>query len=312
MKIQSMFTACAASLVAVLGAHNAHATCFGETQVQSWMSGELILLDGAPGSPDPGWDLQSKDAGNGFMQQFTTGQIWADACESSIVGGWVHGDILTHYNSLGDAGGIMGFPTSSEEETPSGDGRMNTFEAFATGGSTGGAIYWSSATGAFEMHGNLYTKYLVYGSTGSGLGYPTSDVETCTSCTGGSGNMNTMQNGFMADVSGHAWALFTVPYESPKLFAQRDPSCEFEPCAVTLFGSGFAANEPVTINRLMFNGRTMWTTATADSGGNFTKGVGEFDDTSGIPGTGAWSDHTILTWEAVGNTSGPWLASVPL
>ncbi len=142
-----LVAACAASLM-TLGAYDANATCFTSGQMQSWISGHWISIGAAPGDPEPGDVFNVTAETNGYMQGFQNGEIWADACQSTEIGGWVHGAILTKYLGLSGGNGIMTYPTSDEEETPSGDGRMNTFEAGA-GGFSDGAIFWSSSSGAF-------------------------------------------------------------------------------------------------------------------------------------------------------------------
>jgi len=51
----------------------------------------------------------------------------------------VHGAIVNCYNGLGATTSYLGFPTSDEVNTPTGDGRMNTFQ--------GGTIVYTYATG---------------------------------------------------------------------------------------------------------------------------------------------------------------------
>ena len=58
--------------------------------------------------------------------------------------------------------------TGEELSTPDGIGRYNHFE--------NGSIYWSPATGAFEIHGPIRTKWEELGWERSFLGYPLSGV----------------------------------------------------------------------------------------------------------------------------------------
>lgn len=80
----------------------------------------------------------------------------------------VHGMILSHYLSLGGPGGFLGYPTSDESNTTTSGGRYNSFQ--------GGNIYWSPASGAYEIHGALLTQYVSMGGPASCLGFPISDV----------------------------------------------------------------------------------------------------------------------------------------
>src|SRR5665811_2271589 len=52
-----------------------------------------------------------------------------------------------HYAALGGAEGFMGQPTGPELGTPDGVGRYRGYQ--------GGAIYWSPASGAHEVHGKI-------------------------------------------------------------------------------------------------------------------------------------------------------------
>ncbi len=92
----------------------------------------------------------------------------------------VHGLIRAHYQALGGPASQAGLPTS--DETAVVGGRANTF--------TGATIYWSSGTGAHEVHGAIGSAYLSYGGPGSPLALPTSDEQPATG-----GRQNTFQHG---------------------------------------------------------------------------------------------------------------------
>ncbi|WP_285491652.1 LGFP repeat-containing protein [Amycolatopsis taiwanensis] len=77
--------------------------------------------------------------------------------------------MLAHYRDLGGPGGILGFPTSDETWTADGAGSYNDFA-----GSGGASIYWSQATGAWSLHGEIRAKYLAVGGEPV-LGFPTTD-----------------------------------------------------------------------------------------------------------------------------------------
>jgi hypothetical protein len=85
----------------------------------------------------------------------------------------VHGGIREKYNQLGASGSILGYPTSDENAVlanGSEAGRSNSFQ--------GGVIFWSGATGAFEMHGALLHGYLhQYNGPAGELGFPLSDEQ---------------------------------------------------------------------------------------------------------------------------------------
>jgi len=112
----------------------------------------------------PASDERFAADGVGRASWFTGGIVyWHPA-----VGAWeVHGDILAKYVSLGGPAGVLGYPTSDEQVAPDGIARFSTFER--------GAIYWTFATGAREVHGLIYAKWRELGLGTSTLGYPVTD-----------------------------------------------------------------------------------------------------------------------------------------
>jgi len=76
------------------------------------------------------------------------------------------------YAALGGPGGFLGHPVdegagSAEMDTADRRGRVRDFR--------GGSIYWSPATGAFEVHGDIRLKWGQLGGTRSFLGFPVTD-----------------------------------------------------------------------------------------------------------------------------------------
>lgn len=98
----------------------------------------------------------------------------------------VHGAILTEYLALGGPGGFLGLPTTDETATPDGVGRFNYF--------AGGAIYWTPATGAHELHGALLGHWAELGWETGVLGYPATDE---TGTPDGVGRYNYFSRGGM-------------------------------------------------------------------------------------------------------------------
>jgi hypothetical protein len=86
------------------------------------------------------------------------------------------GDIDRKYRALGGCGSFLGAALTEETATPDGLGRYNVFQD--------GSIYWSAATGAFEVHGAIRDKWAALGWEVGALGYPISD-ETPTASGGG-------------------------------------------------------------------------------------------------------------------------------
>jgi hypothetical protein len=77
----------------------------------------------------------------------------------------VRGDILARYAALGGGGGYLGAPLNSESPAARG-GRYNSFQR--------GVIYWTPATGAWDVHGDIGTNWLARGAENSVQGYPVS------------------------------------------------------------------------------------------------------------------------------------------
>lgn len=83
----------------------------------------------------------------------------------------VHGAIRDEWSQLGWERSFLGYPLTDETGTPDGIGRFNHFQE--------GSVYWTSATGAHEVHGAIRDKWAQLGWERSEFGYPTSD-ETST------------------------------------------------------------------------------------------------------------------------------------
>jgi uncharacterized protein with LGFP repeats len=76
-------------------------------------------------------------------------------------------EIDAKYQELGGEAGFLGKPQDAELPTSDGRGRFRPFQ--------GGAIYWSSDTGAHEVHGLIRENWALNGSERGPLGYPTED-----------------------------------------------------------------------------------------------------------------------------------------
>lgn len=93
----------------------------------------------------------------------------------------IQGQVFTKWGALGYERGILGYPTSDEAATADNGGRQNTFfkntsYALGTPVTSNGAEIWTSAGGAWEIHGPVYAKYLAMGGVRSCNTYPVSDV----------------------------------------------------------------------------------------------------------------------------------------
>ena len=79
-------------------------------------------------------------------------------------GSLVRGSIKARYDALGGAAGSLGAPRTAELATPYRTGRYNRFD--------GGYVYWSPATGAWEVQGAVLALWSRLGHENSLLGFP--------------------------------------------------------------------------------------------------------------------------------------------
>jgi len=108
-------------------------------------------------------ELPARDA-VGRYQHFQAGSIhW-----SPVTGAFeTHGAIRGTWARLGWDAGFLGYPTTDETGTPVKPGAYHHFQ--------GGSVFWSPATGAWEVHGAIRGKWFELGRENSVLGFPTSD-----------------------------------------------------------------------------------------------------------------------------------------
>ena len=136
--------------------------------------GAIYLRYAALGDVQPtGWSpgLPTSDEGavtNGRRSQFDGADIyWSPATDAHEV----HGAIRDHWQALGGVDGFLGYPLTDETLVLNAGteiGRMNLFQ--------GGSIYWSSGSGAYEVHGDLRRAWIErYGGPTGQLGWPVSD-----------------------------------------------------------------------------------------------------------------------------------------
>lgn len=137
------------------GAHEVHGLIRARWQSLGWEKSFLGY---------PLTDESTCPDGIGRYNHFQHGSIyWSPA-----TGAWeVHGSIRAKYSSLGWEKSFLGYPLTNESTCPDGIGRYNHFQ--------GGSIYWSPATGAWEVHGAIRQHWASIGWEKSVLGYPLSD-----------------------------------------------------------------------------------------------------------------------------------------
>jgi hypothetical protein len=105
---------------------------------------------------------EQKSIPGGLFQDYQHGSIYWSRASGAFE---VHGAIRDKWRAMGAERSFLGFPLS--DETPAaGGGRYSRFQ--------GGEIYWSAATGAFEVHGAILAHWRRIGGERV-LGYPVSD-----------------------------------------------------------------------------------------------------------------------------------------
>jgi hypothetical protein len=121
----------------------------------------------------------------GLEQRFQNGRMYHAA--GTNVAYEVHGAILEKYLALGSAQ-RFGFPVTDEQDVRKGAQVIGKKSGFQNCD-----IYWSAATGAFEVHGDIRRYYDAKGGPAGELGFPTSDELDTPGAPGG--RFNTLQRG---------------------------------------------------------------------------------------------------------------------
>ncbi|HZQ48558.1 MAG TPA: hypothetical protein VFC07_16190, partial [Verrucomicrobiae bacterium] len=122
-----------------------------------WQPSSTGAISGIGGNVD-------LDTFNGNTAGLIASEVATPGCNESLVGG----AIKAHYDSLGACASFLGAPTTGELGTPDGVGRYNHF-------ANDGSIYWTSALGAWSIHGLIQDHWSSMGWETSVLGYPTTD-----------------------------------------------------------------------------------------------------------------------------------------
>ncbi|MCA0375571.1 MAG: hypothetical protein LCH84_07870 [Gemmatimonadetes bacterium] len=121
----------------------------------------------------------------GLRQRFQGGHLYHRAGAPRAFE--VHGAILAHYLATGEVQ-AWGFPTTNEGDVRDGAtvlGRSSEFERCT--------IYWSGASGAFAVYGDIRTTWRNAGGPAGPLGFPTSDEGDVPGAAGA--RYNTFQRG---------------------------------------------------------------------------------------------------------------------
>ncbi|MFA5810482.1 MAG: hypothetical protein WC935_09175, partial [Thermoleophilia bacterium] len=143
----------------------------GAYEVHGDIRGKWLAMGGPARFGMPTSDEQDVTGVAGKWNQFQNANIYWSAVTTAHE---MHGDILTKYLALGPA--TFGLPTTDETGVPGyGPGRKSEL--------LGATIYWSGVTGAYEVHGDIRSKWLVSGGP-LVFGMPTSDEQDVTGVAG--------------------------------------------------------------------------------------------------------------------------------
>jgi len=133
----------------------------GAVTVQGPIADRYAALGGAGGPL--GLPLaEGAAAGQGLVSRFAGGRLFWGATSGTHL---VVGAIAVTYDRLGGAAGPLGLPVTDELDGPGG-GRVSTFQ--------GGTVYWSPATGAVGVYGDIAARYDQLGGYAA-LGLPVGD-----------------------------------------------------------------------------------------------------------------------------------------
>ena len=113
---------------------------------------------------------EATSSGRGRWQDFEGGSMyWAPWSGAHMMRGDIqetYGNVMCSYR-CGFGEDVLGFPITSEIRTPNGRGAYNHFQW--------GSIYWSPATGAQPVYGEIREAWADTGWEGGPLGFPTTE-----------------------------------------------------------------------------------------------------------------------------------------
>jgi len=145
-----------------------------------------------------------RKVGNGSEQVFQRARMYHKNGAPSAHE--VHGGILDKFLALG---GVTkwGFPLCNESDVVDKNktviGKFSDFESCT--------IYWSGATGAWEVHGSIRQKYQEIFGPLSELGFPTGDERNIPGVSG-AGRMNTFKNGSILWYGSYSSIVIALPF----------------------------------------------------------------------------------------------------
>ena len=164
----------------------------------------------------PTGDPVSKPGG-GLVQSFAGNSCGSGSALMWTASSGMHSMDGCLYNSFvhtwGGPGGTYGYPTTDEQSTAGGHGKVNHMTGTLCGSTSGSGLFFSSA-GTFPVHGCIYQRYEAIGEDRSGIGLPTSDEYAVSG-----GVQQNYSNGNIRDIGG----AITVTYYSSTGLDNSDP-----------------------------------------------------------------------------------------
>lgn len=167
-------------------------TFYTEWQNTGGVGGTLGQPSADPGSK-PGGGIIQTFAGSACGSSTGSAIMWSAASRTHEMHGCIYSAFISKW---GGPGGAYGYPTSDEEPTRAGTGRINYMSGTLCGTSSGSALVYSAA-GTFPVHGCIYQRYSQIGEDASGIGLPTSDEYSVSG-----GVQQNYSNGNIRDLGG--------------------------------------------------------------------------------------------------------------
>ena len=197
-------------LFQALGVPIADVSAFGVLQAVKFEGGN-ILFDGTEARAVHGIIFQAFNdvavgppltesqpfLGGGASQQFQLATVFYGPDTDAFA---VSGPILDRYLAAGGPEGSLGFPISNADTLVATDG---TTVIGKSARFQNGAIFWSAATGAWEVMGNVLGRYDEKGGPAGWLGFPISASGT----TAAGDTFNDFQHGVLVDRLGLVYSF---------------------------------------------------------------------------------------------------------
>ncbi|MGY1652134.1 hypothetical protein [Geodermatophilus sp. SYSU D01119] len=112
-------------------------------------------------------DVATTPDGRGSFAHFRSGSVYATSTTGARI---IRGEVYAKWAATGWENGPLGYPVADQATTPNGAAQYVHFEK--------GSVYWSAATGAHRLAGDVLDAWAATGWETGTLRLPTSDVGT--------------------------------------------------------------------------------------------------------------------------------------